>query len=124
MIAVVQGGHTLWLLHVVRHVADHSGMYVIMQAVEEMLGPHHIARLERLTYAALTRCVHTTQRAVGTAQHDMHTTQHGVSTSVTQTARRYASVKRQGTVGSLKREGFGLDQETFLVYGWIIWTVF
>lgn len=33
-------------------------MYVIMQAVEEMLGPHHIARLERLTYAALTRCGH------------------------------------------------------------------
>jgi hypothetical protein len=45
-----------WLLHVVRHVANHSGMYVIMQAVEEMLGAHHIARLERLTYAALTRC--------------------------------------------------------------------
>jgi hypothetical protein len=33
-------------------------MYIIMQAVEEMLGPHHIARLERLTYASLTRCVH------------------------------------------------------------------
>lgn len=46
-----------WLVHVVQHVAGHSGMYVIMQAVEEMLGPHHIARLERLTDAALTRCV-------------------------------------------------------------------
>jgi hypothetical protein len=54
----VQGGHEPWLLHVVRHVADHSGMYIIMQAVEEMLGPHHIARLERLTYAALTRYAH------------------------------------------------------------------
>lgn len=53
--ALLQGGHVPWLLHVVQHVAGHSGMYVIMQAVEEMLGPHHIARLERLTYAALTR---------------------------------------------------------------------
>jgi hypothetical protein len=53
--AAVQGGHVPWLLHVVQHCAGHSGMYVIMQAVEEMLGPHHIARLERLTYAALTR---------------------------------------------------------------------
>jgi hypothetical protein len=31
-------------------------MVIVMQAVEEMLGPHHIARLERLTDAALTRC--------------------------------------------------------------------
>lgn len=46
-----------WLLHVVHQCAGHSGVYVIMQAVEEMLGPHHIARLERLTYAALTRWV-------------------------------------------------------------------
>jgi len=103
----LQGGHTSWLLHVVQHVADHSGMYVIMQAVEEMLGPHHIARLERLTYAALTRCVHTTQRAVPSVQHHVHTTQRGVSTSGTHTAPQY--VKRRGTVRSLKREGFGLN---------------
>lgn len=51
----VQGRHVPWLLHAVQTVAGHSGIYIAVEAAEQMLGPHRIARLEALTAAALTR---------------------------------------------------------------------
>lgn len=54
---LLQGGHVPWLLHAVQQVAGHPGVYITAEAVEAVLGPHHAARLEALTTAALTRCV-------------------------------------------------------------------
>ncbi|WIA33503.1 hypothetical protein OEZ86_006629 [Tetradesmus obliquus] len=53
--ALQEGGHVPWLLHAVQQVAGHPGVYITAEAVEAMLGPHHAARLEALTTAALTR---------------------------------------------------------------------
>jgi hypothetical protein len=54
-LSAAQGGHVPWLLHAVQQVAAHPGVYITAEAVEEMLGPHHIARVEALATAALTR---------------------------------------------------------------------
>ncbi|WIA15904.1 hypothetical protein OEZ85_012653 [Tetradesmus obliquus] len=53
--ALQEGRHVPWLLHAVQTVAGHSGIYIAVEAAEQMLGPHRIARLEALTAAALTR---------------------------------------------------------------------